>query len=93
MIYTRVVITPVAAVAFAFAVEAAPCPAQPPLETPAFPADPPASWLTYHLAHPGTTAPAAPPASADGITELIEATTTPRVCGFLYCRLPPPLPR
>ena len=36
---------------------------------------------------------AAPTACAEGITELIEATTTPRVCGFLYWRLPPPLPR
>jgi len=30
------------------------------LETPTFPAEPPSSWLTYHLAHPGTTAPGDP---------------------------------
>ena len=32
------------------------------LETPAWPADPPADWVSYHLAHagPGTAAPADP---------------------------------
>lgn len=29
-------------------------------ETPTFPTDPPSTWLTYHLAHPGTTAPGDP---------------------------------
>ena len=38
-------------------------PAQPRPETPTFPADPPAAWLTYHLAHPGTTAPGDPNAA------------------------------
>ena len=47
--------------AFALTAGAAePSPAQPPPETPAFPADPPSTWLTYHLAHPGTTAPGDP---------------------------------
>ena len=32
-------------------------------ETPTFPTDPPATWLTYHLAHPGTTAPGDPNAA------------------------------
>ena len=40
--------------------EAAPSPAQSQPETPAFPADPPSTWLTYHLAHPGTTGPGDP---------------------------------
>ena len=33
------------------------------METPAFPADPPSTWLTYPLAHPGTTAPGDPNAA------------------------------
>ena len=35
-------------------------PDAPPLETLTFPDEPPATWLTYHLAHPGTTAPGDP---------------------------------
>lgn len=40
-----------------------PPPPQPQPETPTFPADPPDTWLTYHLAHPGTTAPGDPNAA------------------------------
>ena len=47
----------------AFTVEGAPAPAPLQPETPAFPADPPSTWLTYHLAHPGTTAPGDPNAA------------------------------
>ena len=45
----------------AFSQETAPTP--PPPETLSFPADPPATWLTYHLAHPGRTAPGDPNAA------------------------------
>lgn len=42
---------------------AASSPAQSQPEVPAFPAEPPSTWLTYHLAHPGTTAPGDPNAA------------------------------
>ena len=38
-------------------------PLQGPPDTPAMPANPPPTWLTYHLAHPGTTAPGDPNAA------------------------------
>jgi hypothetical protein len=60
----RLVVDKLKAWAMTFpAVEAAASPAQPQPETPAFPADPPATWLAYHLAHPGTTAPGDPNAA------------------------------
>ena len=50
--------------AFSLTAEAAePSLAQPQPETLAFPANPPSTWLTYHLAHPGTTAPGDPNAA------------------------------
>ena len=48
------------ATAVAFAVETPGSSVPSPTETPVFPVDPPSTWLTYHLAHPGTTGPGDP---------------------------------